>query len=84
MKRRQPINYEVEINLYRDSMTPSIKALILEQPGGGYRLTGGKGCGQWKLEKRFKCSFTSADLAAAMARIPEQSISVSSSTKENT
>ena len=36
---------EVEIGLYEDAMTPGIKALILEQGNGGYRLTGGKRCG---------------------------------------
>jgi hypothetical protein len=57
--------YEVEIGLYEDSMTPSIHALILEQPGGGIRLSGGKGCGSWNIVRRFKCSLTVADLRRA-------------------
>jgi hypothetical protein len=57
--------YEVEIGLYEDAMTPSIHALILEQPGGGLRLTGGKGCGSWNIVRRFKCSLTVADLRCA-------------------
>ena len=67
--RRKVTNYEVEIGLYQDRMTPSIQCLILEQPSGGYRIAGGKGCGTWDVVRRFKCSFTSADLAAAMAKI---------------
>ena len=54
--------HEVEIGLYEDAMTPSIHALILEQDGGGLRLTGSKGCGSWNVIRRFKCRFTVADL----------------------
>lgn len=63
MKLDDPI--EVEIGLYQDSMSPNIKALVLEQDGGGYRLTGSKGCGQWNLVRTFKCSFTMRELRAA-------------------
>lgn len=56
----------VEIGLYQDAMTPSIQALVLEQgDGGSYRMTGGKGCGQWNLVKKFRCSFTLQELRAA-------------------
>lgn len=58
---------QVEIGLYQDSMTPSIQALVLEQEGGGYRLTGGKGCGQWSLIRKFKCSVTLRELRQAMS-----------------
>ncbi len=66
--RRKVTSYEVEIGLYQDRMTPSIQCLILEQPAGGLRLTNSKGTGTWDKVRRFKCSFTSADLAAAMAK----------------
>ena len=60
--------YEVEIGLYEDAMTPSIHALILEQDGGGLRLTGGKGCGTWNVIRRFKCILSVTDLRRAEKR----------------
>jgi hypothetical protein len=69
MSRRKPTNYTVTIGLYQDRAEPRIKALILEQPSGGYRLTGSKGGGPWDVVQRFTCTFTDADLRAAMVRI---------------
>lgn len=57
---------EVEIGLYQDAMTPSIKALMLEQGEvGSYRLSNGKGCGSWDLVRKFKCSLTLRQLRMA-------------------
>ena len=60
--------YEVEIGLYEDAMTPTIQALILEQEGGSIRLTSAKGCGTWNMIRKFKCYFTSDDLRSADLR----------------
>ena len=47
----------VEISLYRDAMTPTIEALVLENDGGGIRLTSMKWCGRWIRVKTFRCLF---------------------------
>lgn len=74
--------YVVEIGLYEDAMSPNIQALVLEQEGGGLRLTGGKGCGSWHLRRLFRCRLTVDDLKRAEIEKPSSDRSPSTSTRK--
>lgn len=62
--------YKVTIGLYRDRMTPTFQCLILE--GADLQIGGGSASGTWDLVRKFKCSFTDADLKMAAAEIVEK------------
>jgi len=47
---------DFEIGLYGDAINSKAQALILEQAGGGFRLSNYKATGSWDKQKVFKCS----------------------------